>query len=159
MLSAMTASFVLSGVMGSSTVTADDPAASRTDPRLAGIWVIESGVNNGVKIPKEELDGARTIVRENAITSFDRDEKVTYRCVYKFNLDHDPNSIDMISTMPTSQDAEAPGIYRVDKDSWTLCYSYAGGERPTAFESKPGSKTMLLKMKRLDKKAETQQDQ
>lgn len=138
------------------TALADEPGASKTDPRLAGIWVIESGTNNGQPIPKEELEGARTVVRENAIVSYDRDENVKYRCVYYFDQSKDPNTIDMVSTMQRDKDMKAPGIYKVDEDSWTLCYNYGGSERPEKFESKTGSKVMLLKLKRLEDDSKTQ---
>lgn len=130
-------------------VVADEPGASKTDPRLAGIWVIESGVNNGQPISDQELEGARTIVRENAIVSYDRDAKIKYRCLYYFDESKTPNTIDMVSTMQRDNDAKAPGIYKVENSSWTLCYNYGGTERPEKFESKEGSKLMLLKLKRL----------
>ena len=40
------------------------------------------------------------------------------------------------------------GIYELTGDTYKVCFALPGGERPKEFASKPGSKTMLIVMKR-----------
>jgi uncharacterized protein (TIGR03067 family) len=67
-----------------------------------------------------------------------------------FNLDatKTPKQIDMIGTEGQLRGKVAQGIYALEGDVLTICYTMPGGARPTAFESKPGSGSTLVIWKR-----------
>jgi uncharacterized protein (TIGR03067 family) len=44
------------------------------------------------------------------------------------------------------------GIYKIEKDVLILCATEGGGQRPTKFESPAGTRIMLLKYTRVEKK-------
>ncbi|WP_164100523.1 TIGR03067 domain-containing protein [Candidatus Laterigemmans baculatus] len=126
----------------------EEPGAPATDPQLAGIWLMESGVNQGQPIPKEQIRGSRMIVRADSISVVDKDEAELYRCTYDYNPSAKPTAITMTSTMPDREESKVLGIYKVSEKELTLCYALPGGERPTAFKSTKEGKTMLFKFKR-----------
>ena len=49
---------------------------------------------------------------------------------------------------PLREDKPLLGIYELTDDSYKVCFGPPGGERPTEFASKPGSKVRLIVMKR-----------
>jgi uncharacterized protein (TIGR03067 family) len=65
----------------------------------------------------------------------------------------DPKVIDFHPAWAKSKDDRTEGIYKIDGEVMFWCVSIAEGERnrPLEFRTKAGSKTMLVKLRRLAK--------
>jgi uncharacterized protein (TIGR03067 family) len=65
----------------------------------------------------------------------------------------DPKVIDFHPAWAKNKDDRTEGIYKIDGDVMFWCVSIAEGEknRPLEFRTKAGSKTMLVKLRRLAK--------
>lgn len=66
---------------------------------------------------------------------------------------HDPKQIDFLpaNDPEAGKDASRPvrGIYALDKDTLRICFNpEPGGERPTDFSTKPGSRVRCITLKR-----------
>jgi uncharacterized protein (TIGR03067 family) len=141
------------------TLTVGAPAIKDPPPKkdagIYGEWVVQSmtmGGKQNARAPAETIyqftpEGQWLIRREGATAkSVPRDIKIDAKA--------SPATIDVVYPMPAAGGA-APrnmlGIYRIDGDTLTLCFSPGGGERPTAFESPDGARVMLMTLKRKKK--------
>jgi len=65
---------------------------------------------------------------------------------YRLDEDHQPGWFDIL-LLPS--DKSNLGIYELKRDTLRICWThYSPGKRPTAFESKAGSKTTLFVLQR-----------
>ena len=132
-----------------------DPPPKK-DAGIYGEWVVQTmmmGGKQNAKPPAEMIyqftpEGQWLIRREGATAkSVPRDIKVDAKA--------SPATINVVYPQPAAGGA-APrgmlGIYKIDGDTLTLCFSPGGGERPTAFESPDGARVMLMTLKRAKKK-------
>ena len=129
-----------------------DPPKKAEVPAIVGEWECIELIARGRKLTAAEL--------------------ATLGCGYEFMADGkvrsrfggDPKD-GTYTTAPAKDPAEVDfqwaknqttkgGIYKIDKDSLTLCYTEGKGERPAKFESPAGSRIMLMTFKRVEKKKE-----
>ena len=78
-------------------------------------------------------------------------DKLTAKTPGQFTLDASkkPKQIDLkIDDGPENERGTWKGIYELKGDDLTLCMAPPNQDRPTAFESKEGELTVLLKLKR-----------
>jgi uncharacterized protein (TIGR03067 family) len=59
-----------------------------------------------------------------------------------------PKQMEIKGTSGPNKGKTIPAIYKIDGDTVTICYQLGGGDRPTAFESKPDTKLFLAVYKR-----------
>jgi uncharacterized protein (TIGR03067 family) len=121
---------------------------------LVGEWVIESSVYNGR--PRRQPAGEPThyqFAADGTWTTTRGERKTGGIRAYRVDRDADPPAI-TLKYEPAEQDGrEALGIYKVEGDRLTLCYSRAGHTaRPTALESTEGSGLNLVILKRVKPK-------
>lgn len=154
--------------LSATTGHAEDKSSETMGKRLQGRWEIVAGFNQGRELTKQQLAGTFTTVTTNTMVTFDRDQRETYRALFRINEDEKPAQITLTSVPeqvdvkettnaadagvePTIPEAIAKGILRFEGDrQWVLCYALPGGERPTEFDSPKGSKLMLFKLKKLE---------
>lgn len=139
---------------------ADDHSTDAATEKLQGRWEIVAGVNQGRSLTPSDLRGSFVTVKINTIVTYDRDERETYRAVYRVDESKDPMHITMttvpknppaneLKTKDQYDNAIASGILKFDGESkWTLCYALPGAERPSKFESLPGSKVMMFTLRK-----------
>jgi len=133
-------------------VYAEDPGSPQDlTKKLAGIWEIEEGVNQGVELSGEELDGTTMVIKGKTIVNYDRDQNETYRATFTLDTSTKPIQIDMIAQMKGVPPANALGILKFDEsDEFEICYALPGADRPADFKSPVGSKIMLFECEKED---------
>ena len=123
--------------------------AKKDSPTVVGDWVAESIVENGDADPMPgkltvsmTADGKLTIKEGN-----DEPE----RSKYTIDPKKDPTQIDIIEPLGNGMKSiTVPGIYKFDGDTLILCIAQKG-ERPKAFASAKGDRTVLITLKRIKK--------
>ncbi len=120
----------------------NDPGA-RDLALLKGTWSVVSMIQDGNNVPNAAdqavtFDGKNVTIKEK-----ERDSKGT--C--KLDATKDPRHIDLIPN--DNPDRKLLGIYSLKGDELTICL--AGGDRPTEFESKAGSRRRLVVLKHAKK--------
>jgi uncharacterized protein (TIGR03067 family) len=128
---------------------ADGPqgAAQKDLDRLQGEWIMVAGRRDGVDTIVDPDKPLRCIVKGDKV-SFQREGKVVEEVTIKLDPSKTPALID--STLAGNKQV-APGIYRLEGDRFTLCYTHPGMDRPNDFSAKSGSGHTLSDWKR-DKK-------
>jgi uncharacterized protein (TIGR03067 family) len=115
--------------------------------KLSGTWMSASAVNDGKRIADETVKNLRLTLTKNGYKT-ELGEQVLFDSTYRIDADKQPKQIDMIGTEGELKGRAAQGIYALDGDTLTICYTMPGNERPTQFESKPGSGATLVVWKR-----------
>jgi RNA polymerase sigma factor (sigma-70 family) len=114
-------------------------ADKKAEEKVVGTWVFVAAEKGGEKTPEEELKALRLI--------FTADGKLIHKYgeheqegTYKLDPAKTPKAID-------ASDGKQMlfGIYKLEGDTLTVCL---GEERPTEFACKPGTKMMLVVLKR-----------
>jgi uncharacterized protein (TIGR03067 family) len=119
---------------------------------LGGVWTCEGGTVNG-----KPLDDA--MARTLKLTLNGEQYKtegqygVLFDSTYSVDARPEPKHIDMMGIGELAGKI-GKGIYKLDDDRLTMCYTMPGKERPTAFECKEGSEAHLLVWRRMKSDAE-----
>jgi uncharacterized protein (TIGR03067 family) len=122
--------------------------ASKADlKKLQGEWVAIAMEENGEKRPEDGLKKVKLTLKGDQWT-FQREDDMLSGTI-KLDATKKPKNSD--ATVEGSGDTVL-GIYEIDGDTWKLCYSNPGGERPTDFTAKADSGRTLIVMKRGAKK-------
>ena len=134
-------------------VLADKPAAANKDEaakdeeKILGTWVLESGQEGGQNAPEERIKNAKGIfAADGKLTAKlgDREQEFTYQL--------DPSKKPKEFSITDDKDRTALGIYKLDGDTLTVCWTRPGpggqGDRPTEFVSKEGTRIVLEVYKR-----------
>ncbi|KLU06015.1 putative transmembrane region and signal peptide protein [Rhodopirellula islandica] len=119
--------------------------------RLAGVWDVEEGVNQGEEIPEDELEGTIMKIEKNMIITYDREKREVYRALFTVDETKKPVQIDMTTEMKGMPPMKSLGIIQMEEgDEFELCYALPGADRPKEFQSPKGSKVMLFEAERED---------
>jgi uncharacterized protein (TIGR03067 family) len=115
---------------------------------LQGTWKIDSIKESFAKAPAEET------IKEFLVTVKDDTMKITRNSVatvaFKIKLDPtaSPSKIDLTHTEGPDKGKTELGIYKFEGDTWTMCVTDIGKERPTMFATKEGTKNTLFVLKK-----------
>jgi len=111
----------------------DDDAANKELKDLSGTYVMVSGESKAEKLPQERTKEAKmTIEGEKYTAGFGGD---TVMGTLKVDPTKTPKQIDATD----SEGKTILGIYKLDKDQFTVCFASPGKERPKAFSIKAGT--------------------
>ncbi len=126
------------------------PVRSEDDPKkaaesLQGEWKVVSFNKGGEDTPKEELEKAKFVFvgEKLTITFNNRDETATFTVDPKAK----PLAIDI--TPAGKKEKVVKGIYKLEKDTLSICFGPDGADRPTEF--KGTKKSSLIVVERVKK--------
>ena len=111
--------------------------------KIQGKWKIVSAVFDGKAVPKSEV--AYWIFEGEEILTLDSNGNVGPQPGdYRLDENHEPGWIDLdiVSGKPDL------AIYELNGDTLRICLSSVAGKRPTAFDSKAGSRNAVMVLKR-----------
>jgi uncharacterized protein (TIGR03067 family) len=112
---------------------------------LQGSWTVQLDERDGKAAPALFLRNARVEIDGNRILVRDRAGNLLRSATYRLDVMQRPKTIDLDLAEGPELGPSERGIYRVDADRLRICASYAGGERPRAFEAGPGVERLVLK--------------
>jgi uncharacterized protein (TIGR03067 family) len=117
-------------------------------PEIVGEWVAESRTFGGQPIALP-VNGTRLIFRPDGTYTFVVNGQDPDPHGHKFTLNAkgDPAEIDFI---PREKPAYL-GVFKIEKDTLTLCHTRAGDARPDKLESPAGSRADLYVFRRATK--------
>jgi uncharacterized protein (TIGR03067 family) len=122
-------------------------AVQRELAQMQGLWRVEKAIRAGQEAPEETRSKLRLKIEGNVFTMMDEGSAREERAEVSLDLTANPRQIDI---RPKRKGAEpGRGIYQLEGDTMTLCWTPEGGERPKKFASENGSNVRLLVLKRV----------
>jgi uncharacterized protein (TIGR03067 family) len=109
--------------------------------KLQGEWTLVSTEVGGKKRPDTENALSKLTISENQWVGTHRDFPRQNRSTIEIDPSKDPKTIDLISR---HENATAPGIYKLEGDTLTVCYGTVGGERPKEFKTTQESGVLVV---------------
>jgi uncharacterized protein (TIGR03067 family) len=125
--------------------------AKKTMRELEGVWNCESATINGRKLDEATVKSLKLTLKGEQYKT-ERGDEVLFDSTYSLDTKADPKRIDMIGTEGDLKGKAALGIYKLDKDRLTMCYTMPGQERPKDFKSEEKSEAYLLIWRRAEKR-------
>lgn len=122
----------------------DDPNKKDLDA-MQGDWAGDKMTRGGFAMSDDDAGALFRTVKGEGYT-LSRFRKKVGSGIFKLDASKDPKEIDIVADGPKK--VTIKGIYKIDKDTMTMCYGAPTEERPKAFESKEGTGTTLIVWKR-----------
>ena len=116
--------------------------------KLAGVWTCLSAVNDGKPLPDDVAKALRLTITKEGGYKTERGDQVLFDSKCTIDPARSPKHIDLIGTAGENKGKAAQGLYSLDEDTLTICYTMPGLERPGKLESKDGSAATLVVWKR-----------
>lgn len=140
----------------------NDEAIAKDFKKFEGTWALVSAVKDGKDLSEEEVSKTKIRLYGNTFLFPDASGVGTSpKGITKLNPNKNPKWIDATPDSEDGQGKASLGIYEFGGEGYKVCFAPPGKDRPTAFESKPGSENNLQYWKlfgadaksKLDKKA------
>lgn len=119
---------------------------------LTGTWVAVGGEAMGKEIPKDAIPFQWTFEATGKAVFKDRNKGDESPFTFILDASKKPSALDVTyrGTIATLKDIKQFGIFKVEKDTLSLCLTLPGApekERPKSFDTKEG-KVMLMRFER-----------
>jgi uncharacterized protein (TIGR03067 family) len=124
--------------------------AKKDQDKLQGEWVLASATRDGMEAPEEFIKSLKRSVKGDEYT-VTRDGETILKGKFKLDPTKKPKTIDVTAKDQNGNEMSIAGIYEIEGDSFKLCYSGPGMERPKTFASEAGSGISLAVWKRAKK--------
>jgi uncharacterized protein (TIGR03067 family) len=133
-------------------VGADDPpdAAKKDLVKLQGEWSMISGEKDGQAAPKDVIQGAKRVCKDDELT-VTVDDRVYMKAKIALDPSKKPKAIDYVVTEGDHKGKKLLGIYEMDGDTVKFCLASPDKERPNDFTAERGSGRTYSTWKRKSK--------
>ena len=138
----------LGSLMIAAAATADDGNQQEVS-KLAGTWTCTAATNDGKPLPEETVKSLKLTLTEAGGYKTELAGQVLFDSTFKIDPGKQPRQIDMIATEGENKGKAGLGIYRLEGDVLTLCYTMPGKDRPKDFQSTAGSAAILAVWSRI----------
>jgi RNA polymerase sigma factor (sigma-70 family) len=128
-------------------IKADEDADKKEQAKFQGKWTSVAVTADGKVQEEEEFKHRFQVVKGDQAT-FLYDDKELGTVSLKFDPTKRPAHVDATYVDGPVKGMTLKAIYKFDGDTLTICYGDIGGDRPTEFASAPGSRTMLVALKK-----------
>ena len=123
---------------------ADDPVKAEVK-KMEGTWAFEKLSQNGEEgPPADELKEMRLVV-EGTTRTVKKGDEVMVKSTYTIDPKASPKTIDVEITDGQLKGRTLYGIYALDGDTFTLCLSLEGKDRPKKLEGAEGNVLQVFK--------------
>jgi RNA polymerase sigma factor (sigma-70 family) len=127
------------------------PATRRAEPksdkeRLQGIWQ-QVSCEGPDEVPDDIVKENLLVIKDDTIT-VTAGKRGGYELTFKLDESKKPKTMDEMLVKPEKGDKPYLGIYSLEGDTMTWCFSNPGEKRPTEFTGKAGSGWTLTVFKR-----------
>jgi uncharacterized protein (TIGR03067 family) len=113
---------------------------------LDGVWTCESATINGRKLD-DTIAASLKLTLNGEQYKTERGDQVLFDSTYSVDTRVNPPHIDMVGIGELAGKI-GRGIYKVEQDRLTMCYTMPDRERPTVFASEEGSEAHLMVWRR-----------
>jgi uncharacterized protein (TIGR03067 family) len=126
--------------------TAQDPAKQELE-KHQGTWIAVSFRRDGQETPAEIVRTVTRTVEQDHVV-WKRDGKSFAGTAVVLDPGQAPRAIDVIPDGGPSRGKRVYGIYKIERDTLTLCMADPDQPRPSEFEAEHGSRHTLMVFKR-----------
>lgn len=113
--------------------------------KLQGTWNVVSLEIEGMKMEEAAFKGAKIVVKGDIFTTTSMG--VVYKGILSVNSAKSPQTLDLLFTEGPEKVNTSLAIYELEGDTWKLCLTVSGNNRPKEFVTKPGSGHALETLK------------
>jgi len=129
---------------------AEDKEAVKKDlAALQGEWSMVSGTADGQVIPEAMRKQMKRVCKDQQVTAT-MGPQLIFKAKITLDPAKDPRAIDFHMIQGPNAGKTQLGIYKLEGDTFTSCFSAPGDDRPADFVSKDGDHRTLTEWKRKD---------
>jgi uncharacterized protein (TIGR03067 family) len=114
--------------------------------KLQGNWHVTTLELDGRDMPAEPFEGAMIVIENNNFTSLNMGG--TYEGTVELDQTTEPKSFDMLFRGGHAAGTRNLGIYKLNRERWTICVATRGDARPKRFATKPDTGVALETLER-----------
>jgi uncharacterized protein (TIGR03067 family) len=115
--------------------------------QMQGTWMVASLEVSGKPVPAETIKGWQLLIQGDKYSFQTNEERI--EGMYKLDAATTPKTIDATRTKGPDQGKVLLGIYRLEGDHLTMCFTLPdGGGRPTQFATRTGTSQRLYVLTR-----------
>ncbi len=114
--------------------------------KLTGTWKGVSVIRDGKEVPKPEAEAVRLVVTGEKYALTEGGEEI--EGTHKLDPTKTPKEIDAVRTKGPHKGETLKGIYQLTEDSFVVCFTAPGKDRPKELKAEGGPGLRVLAFKR-----------
>jgi uncharacterized protein (TIGR03067 family) len=122
------------------------PKSKQDLEKLQGVWNIVALEADGKEVPAPTLAGARITIQGDHFTSNGMGS--AYEGTIAIDASQTPGTFNFNFTVGPEKGNTSLGIYELNGDTWRICMTTRGGDRPRKFATQAGTGLVIETLKR-----------